>query len=271
MFLYCSVSMRASCCRKMFFFSIVHLTFPQTIGKLKVVGKTWHYLMIAVIFCIGSPFAFSATEPDPGQKSDQTSHQRSDSILDDPGFDPKLPWYQSTKPSWSMHFKAGINGFPVKSSNGNLYLIGFEWHIPEQRYGIFGIGANLGFLALKAPLSTLSASSPFNPFLGGQIRYQLKLLNNQWLVPTATLNYDYYRLKNSTPSPAYASGAQVGWSAGLFISLSGIDPITARGAYQSLGLTKSYLTLESFQSKFKNTVFQMESRFYLIGLRAEFE
>ena len=263
--------MRGSCCRKMFFFSIVHLTFPQTIGKLKVVGKTWHYLMIAVIVSIGAPSAFSATDPGSSPKPEPSPIQRSDSILDDPGFDPKLPWYQSTKPSWSLHFKAGINGFPVKSGNGNLYLIGFEWLIPEQRYGIFGVGADLGFLSLKAPLSTLSTSSPLNPFLGGQIRYQLKLLNNQWLVPTATLNYDYYRLKNSVASPAYASGAQIGWSAGLFISLSGIDPITARGAYQSLGLTKSYLTLEAFQTKFKNSVFQMESRFYLIGLRAEFE
>jgi hypothetical protein len=194
-----------------------------------------------------------------------------DSILDHPDYDPNVPWYQALSPSWAMHLRTAISGLP-SAGNGNLYQIGLEWLIPWQKLGVFSVGANLGILPLEGPAgSPLSGSNWMNAFAGGQLRYQLKVFHNQILVPTATLSYDYYRLKLQIPNPDYVSGSQMGYGFGAMLNLGWIDPITSRGAYQALGLTRFYLTGEVFQSQFANFAFSMNSRFYLFGIRAELE
>lgn len=194
-----------------------------------------------------------------------------DSVLDHPDYDPSVPWYQALSPSWSVHLKTAIAGFSG-AGNGNLYQMGLEWLIPWQKLGVFSIGTNFGILPLEGPIgSPLSGSNLLNAFVGGQLRYQLKVFNNQILVPTATLTYDYYRLKLANPAIDYVSGSQMGMGFGAMLNLGWIDPITSRGAYQALGLTRFYLTAEIFQSKFENFAFNLNSRFYLFGIRAEFE
>jgi hypothetical protein len=194
-----------------------------------------------------------------------------DSILDHPDYDPSVPWYQALPPSWSLHLKAAVSGLP-SAGNGNLYQLGLEWLIPWQKIGVFSIGANLGILPLEGPSgSPLSGSNLMNAFAGGQLRYQLRVFNNQLLVPTATLTYDYYRLKLTNPAVDFVSGSQMGMGYGVMLNLGWIDPITSRGAYQSLGLTRFYLTTEIFQSQFSNFAFNLNSRFYLFGIRAELE
>ncbi|NDG83782.1 MAG: hypothetical protein EBX52_01940 [Proteobacteria bacterium] len=207
---------------------------------------------------------------DPTAPSSASSARKGGSILDDPHYDPSIPWYQSIRPRWGFQIRLAPHGFPVKSGNGDLYQFGMEWLAPYQKLGIFSLGANAGFLKLYAPDTSL-ATTFFNPIVGGQLRYQLKFFSNQPIVPTGSLTYDYYQLKNNAPVPAHASGGQMGYSLGLMLNLSWIDPITSRGAYLSLGLTKFYLTAEMFRSKFKNGVFQLDSKFYLLGIRAEFE
>jgi len=192
------------------------------------------------------------------------------SILDDPQYDPTIPWYQSVKSQWGIQLRMAQNRFPIQEGNGNLYQLGIEWMVPFQKIGIFSIGVNGGFLKLVAPTTSLS-NNLFNPIVGGQVRYQLKFFSNQPIVPTGAVTYDYYQLKNSSPVATNASGSQLGLSYGLMLNLSWIDQVTARGAYQSLGLTKFYLTGEIFQSEFTNAVFYLNSKFYLFGIRAEFE
>jgi len=193
------------------------------------------------------------------------------SILDDPNYDPNLPWYQSLKSNWGIQIRTGINGFPSADGNGNLYLFSYEWMIPFQKAGIFSLGANLGLLPLQAPTTSIVSSNLLNPFVGAQLRYQLKVFKNQPLVPTGALTYDYYRIKNNNPVLNFVSGFQIGYSFGLMLNLTWIDQMTARDAHRSIGLTKAYLTAEIFQSEFQNAAFYLNSRFYLFGLRTEFE
>ena len=208
----------------------------------------------------------SAPEPDQGKPHSGPGA----SILDDPQYDPSIPWYQSVKSQWAFQLRMAQNRFPISEGNGNLYQLGVEWMIPFQKIGIFSMGANGGILQLVAPTTSLSTNS-FNPFVGGQLRYQLKFFNNQPIVPTGAVTYDYYQLKNLSPVATNASGSQVGFSYGVMLNLSWIDQVTSRGAYQSIGLTKFYLTGEIFQSEFSNAVFFLNSKFYLFGIRAEFE
>ncbi len=194
-----------------------------------------------------------------------------DSILDHPNYDPSVPWYQALSPSWGVHLKSAFAGFPG-AGNGNLYQLGLEWLVPWQKIGVFSIGTNIGILPLEGPIgSPLSGGNLLNAFVGGQLRYQLKVFNNQIIVPTATLTYDYYRLKLATPGDAHVTGSQMGMGYGAMLNLGWIDPITSRGAYQALGLTRFYLTGEIFESPFSNFAFNLNSRFYLFGIRAEFE
>ncbi len=209
----------------------------------------------------------------PGAASTAFAHdtELGDSILDHPDYDPNVPWYQALSPSWAVHLRAAISGLP-SAGNGNLYQAGLEWLIPWQKLGVFSIGANLGILPLEGPAeSPLSGSNLMNAFVGGQLRYQLKVFHNQILVPTATVSYDYYRLKLRTANIDYVSGSQMGYGFGAMLNLGWIDPVTSRGAYQALGLTRFYVTAELFQSPFANFAFSLNSRFYLFGIRAEFE
>jgi hypothetical protein len=221
------------------------------------------YRKIALLFFLAwglFPALTSATPALPGG-----------SILDDPDYDPKIPWFQSLRSSWSVSFKAGFQGFPVNDGGGNLYLASGDWMIPFQKAGILSVFIQGGLAPLSAPSMTLSQSNLLNPVIGGGLRYQLKFFPNQPLVPTASLSYDYYRLKTTNPTTSTVSAAQPAFGYGVFLNLGWLDPVTARGAYQSLGLTKFYLTAEIHHTDFQNSAVSMNSKIYLFGIRTEFE
>ena len=69
----------------------------------------------------------------------------------------------------------------------------------------------------------------------------------------------------------YATGSGTSFSAGLLLSLGWIDRETAKEAFQTLGMTRAYLSAELQSTSFNNTVFNREALFYLFGIRFEFE
>ncbi len=190
------------------------------------------------------------------------------SILDDPDYDPGLPWYQSLRSGWALQFRTAIRNFPTGGASGNLFQIGGEWILPFQKAGLFSIGASLaGVSALQSGFSTYSVF----PMIGGTFRYQLKLFKNQPIVPTAALGYDHYRIPNGAALAQMPGGNQMSFSYGLMVNLSWIDQVTARDAYRSLGMTKAYLTAEILETEFQNSIFSVVPELYVFGLRLEFE
>ncbi len=190
------------------------------------------------------------------------------SILDDPDYDPGLPWYQSVKSGWGMQVRTAIRNFPSAGASGNLFQVGGEWIVPFQRAGLFSVGLNLGaFTNLQAGLVQVSSF----PLVGGMLRYQLKVFKNQILVPTAAVSFDHYRIPDGSSLAQMPSGNLMGFSYGAMLNLSWIDQVTARDAYRSLGMTKAYLFAEIFNTEFQNTVFSLIPELYVFGVRLEFE
>lgn|GEM_PF-1794605 len=230
---------------------------------MRTITVPFHRALASLVFlclvCLAgiSPKLAQAEDLDPPQ-----------SILDDPDYDPSIPWYQSLRSRWGLQFRTGIRNFPSTQASGNLYQVAFEWMIPFQKAGILSLGGAFGGIHnLQIGFTNQSIS----PMVGGLIRYQLKVFKNQPIVPTAAVTYDYYRIPNGGPFAQVPSGTLTGFSYGLMLNLTWIDQVTARDAYRSLGLTKAYLTAEISQPEFKNSVFVLKPTFYLFGLRMEFE
>ncbi len=193
-----------------------------------------------------------------------------DYIIDRPDYITGEPWYRTAKSTWSVGLRTGLDDFPSSSAQGDLFQITGDWIIPWQTLGLFSVGPQFAVLNLKSPVVG-TVSDPLNLMLGATFRYQLKLMKNQPLVPTVALSWDYYRLKSAFPVAPYATGSGISFSAGLLLNLGWIDRDTAKEAFQSLGMTRAYLTAEVQSTAFQNTVFSRDAVFYLFGIRFEFE
>jgi hypothetical protein len=193
-----------------------------------------------------------------------------DYIIDRPEYQDGSPWYQTATSSWSFGFRAGVNRFPAPRANGDLYQLTWDWILPWQSIGAFSIGPNLALFNPELTPAAIS-SSPLNLMAGVTLRYQAKWFLNQPVVPTASVAWNYHRLKSAFVVAPYATGSGVSVAAGLLLHLGWIDRHTAKEAFQSLGMTRAYLSLELEKTNFQNQVFSLDALFYLFGVRFEFE
>jgi hypothetical protein len=216
--------------------------------------------LLAIIGFLG--FFFS---PEEARSEEEGPPQ---SILDDPDYDPSMPWYQSLRSGWALQFRTAIRNFPTGGASGNLFQIGGEWILPFQKAGLISLGLNLGTIV---DIQTNTGPNRVSPLVGGMLRYQLKVLKNQVIVPTAAVSFDHYRIPNGSSFTQMPNGNVMGFSYGIMLNLSWIDQVTARDAYRSLGMTKAYLTAEIFDADFQNSDLSLIQPFYVFGLRLEFE
>jgi hypothetical protein len=193
-----------------------------------------------------------------------------DYIIDRPDYITGEPWYQIAKSSWSVGLRVGLDDFPSSTAQGDLFQITGDWVIPWQALGVFSIGPQFAILNLREPVVG-TIQDPLNVMLGATLRYQLKFMKNQPIVPTGAVSWDYYRLKSAFPVAPYATGNGISFSAGVLLNLGWIDRETAKEAFQSLGMTRAYLSAEVQSTAFQNTVFSRDALFYLFGIRFEFE
>ena len=191
------------------------------------------------------------------------------SILDQPGYNSDTPVYTLAPSRYAAGIKIAIHGFPYSSALGDIYELYGDWILPYQKAGVISFGGDLGIFAMRELLTAFPYPNYLNSIIGGHARYQLRLTPYQLIVPTVSLEYMYYRLMK--PDNSYLTGTNVGASFGVFINLGWLDRATARDAYQSLGMTKSYFTAEIKNATFSNTSFILNGSFWLFGLRTEFE
>jgi len=221
------------------------------------------FLAFLIAFCgfsLVSAKNARATEKDPGA-----------SILDDPNYDPNHPYFQSIKPEWALGFRAAFHQFPVSGALGTTFQVYGEYLLPFQNIGVFSIGPHFGSFPLYAPETGIPYPTYENAIAGAELRYQLYFMTEQWVVPTMALEWEYYRIKASDVGNDQLTGYDFGVSAGIMINLGVIDSVTERDAYQSLGMVRSYLTIELRSSNINNSLFSLSGNYWLFGLRMEFE
>jgi hypothetical protein len=183
-------------------------------------------------------------------------------IVDQEDYDPDTPYFQIMPPSWTFGFRAAIGSFPIKSATGNIYELYTEKMIPFQKLGIFSLGIHLG----TAPFTS---SRYENLKYGALIRYQLKLIKNQIIVPTIAFVYDGFRLKND--SGTIDTLSSFGPMFGGLINLGFFDSSTAREGFESIGLLRSYLAIEVRPLSLSSSSFSTHSNLWLLGVRLETE
>ena len=230
-------------------------------------GKTKRFFSIATF---GIAFFSSFTALCPKVHAQDLNDDRT--ILDREEYDGEHPWHQLAPSRWSMSLRGAFAKFPSSSAIGGSDQFLIEWVLPFQKTGLFSVGGHLGTLPLTAPDSIVIQRSFYpNTTAGFQLRYQLKIAPSQWFVPTLSAEWDYIRIKALQTGYDQLTNSVIGFSAGFFLDLGLIDPSTASSAYQSLGLTKTYLTAEIHPLSITTPIFNLSGSLWYFGIRTEFE
>lgn len=222
------------------------------------------------LFCLAFLVAFSCGIA-PSFAEEETIESTGVSVLDAPDYNPDVPVYDRTKPKWALGLRAAVHKFPVEGALGSAFQIYGEYILPFQAVGVFSLGPHIGIFPLYAPETGIPYPEYENAIAGAAFRYQLKLVEGQWLVPTFAVEWEYYRIRETTLNQNQLTGSSFGLSGGLMLNLSFIDRETARDAYQSLGLVRSYFTFELRSANIDNELFTLTGNYWLFGLRMEFE
>ena len=180
--------------------------------------------------------------------------------------------YLTAHSHWSVGFRVAASGFPTQSALGFVYQFTGEWILPFQKWGLFSVGGNFGSFPLNAANTELPYPMFRNVIGGLQFRYQLKYTDYQLVVPTAYVGMNYYRiLRNSRAESEYVMAYGPGLGIGLMLNLGMLDSATARESYQSIGLSRAYLTAELQTISVAADVLTIDGTLYLLGIRLEFE
>ena len=227
-------------------------------------------LSMALFFC--SELRLSAmAEPEVNPNRTVELNSDSDFLIDQPGYDPKYPSYLKTPSRMALGLRAAINGFPHPSSLGSLYQFYAEYVFPWQKAGSLSLGALFGSFPLHDADSGIPGRHYDNAVAGALLRYQFRYTPQQFLVPTASVEWQYYRINEPALSANPISGNDFGVSGGLMLNLSFIDRQTAFDAYKSVGLVRTYFTGEVRSCNLSNEFFSLSGLYWLWGIRLEFE
>ena len=161
--------------------------------------------------------------------------------------------YDRERPTWALGFSFSSAGFgtggeiPGAGAAQTARVRGasfhFEWQPARiQSIGVLGIGINAQ-LYPEYPKSELTQSATSFWSAGAQIRYQLKLLPGQWVVPMG--GYLVERMQYKLPGDISGSLIAHGPFAGLMILLNPLEPSVAGEAYATSGIKRTYFVAES--------------------------
>ena len=212
-----------------------------------------------------NPHAEQAQESDAPSLEDQDLNQLRVERKD---YDPDAPYYHKLPSKWAFGFRIALYGFPVSSALGTSIQLYGEYSLPWQKLGIWSIGPHIGSFPLYAPNTPIPYPEYENALMGLALRYQFKYFPNQLLVPTAAIEWEFYRVQVTDTTPV--TGADLGFSLGMMINLGFLDEGTARNAFDTLGLLRTYLTLELRSANISNSVFSLTGSYWFTGVRFEF-
>ncbi|MFN7685618.1 MAG: hypothetical protein ACK5QT_09430 [Oligoflexia bacterium] len=184
------------------------------------------------------------------------------------GIDHSIPYYLQKRPTWAFQFSGSWTqalGSEARAGNSSLTSsrsgeLAIEYQPPwVQALGVLSGGVHVRYHSASAAKRLLG--------YGGRLAYQAKWFTNQWVVPVAGYSLDqvYYELN----SGAQGTLANPGIFYGLRFFLSAADPGAAAELYNSLGVTRTYLSVELFDRQASNADLTLSGRTLAIGLRME--
>lgn len=211
----------------------------------------------------------------PGKGATETATSRRFAPTED--FDPDIPGYQRTRPALALEIavspKAFENTFGAPSASATSAVnvrgvtLQFEYQPPFiQEYGVLGIGPTLGIypvspndIVTRRPTGVLS--------VGGQVRYQLKLLREQPIVPMAGYQFEYVFYNLIT---AQGRLPVTGPMVGAMLLLNWLEPSQAASFYAQQGVSRTYLVAEARFMKGSDSSVTLDGRNLFFGVRFEF-
>lgn len=190
-------------------------------------------------------------------------------------FDPDVPLIQRIRPRWGLRIEGGASPWTgVPGSSLRQLGLGVEFQ-PRvlQKVGVVSVGVGLGVLPAMSSGLTLNTAQVANLgsiwYASGSLRYQLKIVRNQWVVPMAAFHFERasYRLKSGPSGASIASGIGIG----ALLLLNALDPEISAQSFTESGLTRSYLFGELRMLKASGGALAYSDNALIAGLRLEFE
>lgn len=219
------------------------------------------------------PLAASAlTQPD--APMDVPVDGASDATTLSAEYDPRIPRYQQMNTGWSFDLTFSPNSLGGKDIVPEMggaktrgVLLNAEYLFPNfQKLGVFSIGPTLGIysVATDSPI----VSNRYSLWtVGGKIRYQLRFLREQWVVPTAAFHFEYFRYSFLTSGTG--GTFLTGPSFGLWVLLNPFDPDSSAQFYSEHSIKRSYLTAEYKVLSGSQNALTVSGASYFFGLRLE--
>ncbi|MBL7715786.1 MAG: hypothetical protein JNL01_09990 [Bdellovibrionales bacterium] len=190
-------------------------------------------------------------------------------------FDPDVPLIQRIRPQWGIRIEGSSSAWKgLPNSSIRQIGMGFEFQ-PRvfQKVGVLGLGVGFGILPVVSSGMTLNTTHVSSIgslwYLAGTLRYQLKIVRNQWVVPMAAFHFERATYKTKT----LASGATTasGLSLGALFLLNAVDPEIAAQSLAEAGLVRSYLFAEFRMLRPTGGALSYEDRALIAGIRLEYE
>jgi hypothetical protein len=186
----------------------------------------------------------------------------------------QVPVYQRVRPEWGADLSYSYRGLGsstvLTSAPTAKRLSTFSFRLeyqPQflQSFGVFSLGPSFQYMNLP---TEISGSGLACYSLGGQARYQLKLLREQWVVPYVGFGVERvsYALKSGTKSAFVSKGAFFGAS----VLLNIFEPATAAEAFAGTGIARTYFFAELRSVSGGDKEFPVSGRSTFFGLRFEY-
>lgn len=188
--------------------------------------------------------------------------------------------YEAAHPPWAIQFSVGTNAYGeviegVQASEigskhfAQSFSMQFEYQPPFlQRFGMVTLGPSLDwyFTGISVPFQVKNTFAVYS--YGGQIRYQARYFNNQWLVPVVGYQAQYWNY--STADGAEGRMLAKGPTFGLMFLLNAVEPDVAKDFFVTEGVARSYLLAEFRNINGNDGNINLTGKSLFIGLRLEF-
>lgn len=189
---------------------------------------------------------------------------------------PETISYQNFRPQWGLELQgAALNDRELTQiQNGkkySMYSLGLQWEFQPrfiQTIGVLGAGLSLGAHPGQIAEGKVKSDLIFAWSAGGQVRYQARFFENQWIVPMVAYSAEImnYQLRATPVGRLMTRGPTLG----AWILLNALDTKSGRTLFYDYGVARTYLVAEMKTMTGQDTVVKTNGRTYYVGLRFEY-
>lgn len=219
-------------------------------------------------------------EPTPEPPPSDPAPLASETAAEKPKIDPRIPMYQQIRPRWGVSMTGALRalgknpaipGFDGSRTTDPSSVRAIRMQVEYQptavqKFGVLGAGPSFTIFPIT-PAGSLTRTFAGLWSVGGQVRYQLRLLREQPLVPYAGYGAEAlsYTLSTGPRGRFTVKGPFLG---GMFL-LNLVDPGAAAEFYVNYEVTRSYLVVELRTMDGSDGTITLSGQSLYFGLRCE--